>query len=149
MADSAITLHPLNDIGRGSTAPLTQARNAHCFGITDYTGSAPAKRRPKDGDDAISSRTGTPSHVPRDLLVVGCRKKVVLYGAGKSGLREAWVSAFFIMQDSAELAGTTPTAFASEDHHPILRFVVLVDAPSGVCSSDVLFDIDGDSAHTP
>jgi hypothetical protein len=76
--DQTVSLHKLdNPATKGNTKALTQARYAQAFAATTYL--APGKA---DGD-------ATPSKVKRDLLVVGCSKKAVVYGAG-ARLGEAW-----------------------------------------------------------
>lgn len=78
MADSSVTLYKLeHPTAKGSSITLSQARYAQAFGVTTYL--AP---QPSDGDS-------TPTKTSRDLLVIGCSKKVVVYGAG-SRLGEAW-----------------------------------------------------------
>ncbi|WVQ77396.1 hypothetical protein IAR50_007081 [Cryptococcus sp. DSM 104548] len=74
LSDSVVTLYSLPDLTK-SAPTLSQARTVHAFSITTYT-----PKRPKDG----------PPQEQRDVLVVGCRKKVVVYGAGARGLNEAW-----------------------------------------------------------
>lgn len=74
--DTVVTLYPL-DFGKGSLA-LSAARYAHAFATSSYS----SNKASKDGNG--------PSTVRRDLLVVGCRKKVVLYGAGKT-FKDPWV----------------------------------------------------------
>lgn len=76
--DSSVTLYKLeHPTAKGSSITLSQARYAQAFGVTTYL--AP---QPSDGDS-------TPTKVQRDLLVIGCSKKVVVYGAG-ARLGEAW-----------------------------------------------------------
>lgn len=65
-------------MGKGCTTTLSQARTPHAFAATTYFAPSSAT---EDG--------GTPGKVSKDLLVIGCRKKVVVYGAGKN-LGEAW-----------------------------------------------------------
>lgn len=74
-----MTLHKLSNLmGKGCTTTLSQARTPHAFAATTYFAPSPATQ---DG--------GTPGKVSKDLLVIGCRKKVLVYGAGKN-LGEAW-----------------------------------------------------------
>ena len=61
---------------------LSQARTAHCFEIASYT--ATLKQNSKNDPDISEAE----SQVKRDMLVVGCRKKVVVYGTGKSGIKD-------------------------------------------------------------
>lgn len=71
---------------------LTQARYAHSFAITSYT--AAITKKPNKGEtinEGSKAQDGITETVKRDLLVVGCRKKVLVYGAGRSGLKDAWV----------------------------------------------------------
>lgn len=63
---------------------LSQARTAHCFEIASYT--ATLKPKPNNKDDG--NRAEDERRVERDLLVVGCRKKVVVYGTGKGGIKD-------------------------------------------------------------
>lgn len=77
-----MTLHKLDNLmGKGCTTTLSQARTPHAFATTTYFAPAPALAAAADG--------GTPAKVSRDLLVIGCRKKVLVYGAGRT-LGEAW-----------------------------------------------------------
>lgn len=74
-----MTLHKLGNLmGKGCTTTLSQARTPHAIATTTYFAPGSAK---EDG--------GTPGKVSKDLLVIGCRKKVLVYGAGKH-LGEAW-----------------------------------------------------------
>ncbi|ORY29789.1 hypothetical protein BCR39DRAFT_588162 [Naematelia encephala] len=82
LSDSVVTLYSLSDLGKAGGSILSQARNAHAFAITSYTPSF-ARRKPATDDTQVGE-------VRKDLLVVGCRKKVVVFGAGKGGLKEAW-----------------------------------------------------------
>ncbi|WVQ78836.1 hypothetical protein IAT38_000927 [Cryptococcus sp. DSM 104549] len=77
LADSTVTLYALPDIAKTGSTTLSQARTAHSFAITTFTNKG---RKGESNDNG-----GV-----KDLLVVGCRKKVVVYGAGKGGMKEAW-----------------------------------------------------------
>ena len=66
---------------------LAQARTAHCFDIASYTTTV--KSKPSKGDLTASQPEST--KVRRDMLVVGCRKRVVVYGPGKSGYKDGLV----------------------------------------------------------
>ncbi|TYJ56256.1 hypothetical protein B9479_003101 [Cryptococcus floricola] len=74
LSDTVVTLYSLPDLTK-SAPTLSQARTVHAFSITTYT----PKRRKDE-----------PPQEQRDLLVVGCRKKVVVFGAGERGLNEGW-----------------------------------------------------------
>lgn len=63
---------------------LSQARTAHCFEIASYT----ATLKSKNGKNDSNADSEGESQVKRDMLVVGCRKKVVVYGTGKSGIKD-------------------------------------------------------------
>lgn len=77
--DSTVTLHKLENLStKGYTTTLSQARYAQSFATTTYL----APRKAVEGE-------ATPTKVSRDLLVIGCSKKVVVYGGG-SRLGEAW-----------------------------------------------------------
>nr|ODN85587.1 hypothetical protein L203_04837 [Cryptococcus depauperatus CBS 7841] len=67
LSDATVTLYDLDSLEK-STITLLQARTVYSFATVVY-------RR-----------------LERlcDLLVVGCRKKVVVYGAGRDGLKEGW-----------------------------------------------------------
>ncbi|WVQ65020.1 uncharacterized protein L199_003190 [Kwoniella botswanensis] len=78
LSDTVVTLYSLPDIPKKGSIALNQARSAHCFANTVYTTSK-GKKADSDGKNEL-----------RELLVVGCRKKVVVYGAGKEGLKEGW-----------------------------------------------------------
>ncbi|CAK9785513.1 hypothetical protein CC85DRAFT_286680 [Cutaneotrichosporon oleaginosum] len=79
LSDQTVSLHKLdNPATKGNTKALIQARYAQALAATTYM----APGTPSEGDS-------TPSKVKRDLLVVGCSKKVVVYGAG-TRLGEAW-----------------------------------------------------------
>ncbi|OCF40067.1 hypothetical protein I317_06142 [Kwoniella heveanensis CBS 569] len=83
LSDTLVTLYPLNDISKTKATTLTQARSAHTFATTTF---APRSKKSDTGNDG-----GDPEPAkPRDLLVVGCRKKVAVFGAGKGGLKDAW-----------------------------------------------------------
>ena len=83
-----VILYSLPDLARSSATTLSQARNAHTFAVTTYTPIASKKGQA----DLSKGDGGEAEKVTKDLLVVGCRKKVVVYGAGRGGLKEAWVS---------------------------------------------------------
>ncbi|BEI93846.1 uncharacterized protein CcaverHIS019_0603050 [Cutaneotrichosporon cavernicola] len=74
--DQTVSLYKLDHPSRAKV--LTQARYAQAFAATTYM--APGK--PSEG-------SATAAKTRRDLLVVGCSKKVVVYGAG-ARLGEAW-----------------------------------------------------------
>lgn len=61
---------------------LSQARTAHCFEIASFT----ATLRPKNSKDEPNQ--DDESKIKRDMLVVGCRKKVVVYRTGKGGMKD-------------------------------------------------------------
>lgn len=67
---------------------LSQARTAHCFEIASYTATV----KPKKSKTDPSAPVGPDTQVKRDLLVVGCRKKVVVYGLGRGGIKDGVVS---------------------------------------------------------
>ncbi|WWC68549.1 uncharacterized protein I206_102478 [Kwoniella pini CBS 10737] len=77
LSDTVVTLYSLPELTKKGSIVLNQARSAHCFAHTKYSTQG------KKGE----SSTGISS---KELLVVGCRKKVVVYGAGKGGLKEGW-----------------------------------------------------------
>lgn len=85
--DTVVSLYTLPDIGKPTL--LSAARNAHAFAISSYQYESPRPNKAKG--DAGSSEPGEKQK--RDLVVVGCRKKVVVYGAGKT-LNDPWVSCF-------------------------------------------------------
>ena len=76
--DTIVTVWPLPELSK-ALITLTAARTAHAFGIHSYLPAKNAKSTP----DSEPQQT--------DLLVVGCRKKVVIYGAGKT-FKDHWVS---------------------------------------------------------
>ncbi|KAK8861657.1 hypothetical protein IAR55_002480 [Kwoniella newhampshirensis] len=78
LSDSTVTLYPLPHLGKTGTSTLSQARSAHTFAVTSYS---PSKGKNFDSDGGEGTR---------DLLLVGCRKKVVVYGAGKQGFKDPW-----------------------------------------------------------
>ncbi|OCF75081.1 hypothetical protein I204_03930 [Kwoniella mangroviensis CBS 8886] len=78
LSDTVVTLYSLPDLPKKGSIVLNQARSAHCFANTVYTTSK-GKKADSDAKNAV-----------RELLVVGCRKKVVVYGVGKEGLKEGW-----------------------------------------------------------
>lgn len=96
-----MTLYNLaNPTAKGASTVLTQARTAHGFAITTYFAPAAAHVAPStDASAAAAASAGTeapapsgtssPIKVARDLLVIGCRKKVCVYGAGRV-LGEVW-----------------------------------------------------------
>jgi hypothetical protein len=94
MIDGNATLYTLPDLPKTGTTVLTQARNAHGFAITTYASGSTGRKRTKD--DRASDAATDQLLVARDLLVVGCRKKVVVFGAGKAGFSDAWVSTYLI-----------------------------------------------------
>ena len=74
-----MTLYALdNPTAKGSSTVLSQARTAHAIAVTTYFALQPSA----EGETS-------PAKVARDLLVVGCRKKVCVYGAGRV-LGEVW-----------------------------------------------------------
>ncbi|WRT65779.1 uncharacterized protein IL334_002728 [Kwoniella shivajii] len=79
LSDTIVTLYSLPDLPKKGSIVLSQARSAHCFASTSY----PVKGKKTDTSDG---------NLTKELLVVGCRKKVVVYGAGKGGLKEGWES---------------------------------------------------------
>jgi hypothetical protein len=85
IVDTVVSLYALPDIGKPTL--LSAARNAHAFAISAFQYEAPRSKKAKSG--AESSEVGEKKK--RDLVVIGCRKKVVVYGAGKS-LTDPWVN---------------------------------------------------------
>nr|XP_018264809.1 uncharacterized protein I303_02989 [Kwoniella dejecticola CBS 10117]OBR86967.1 hypothetical protein I303_02989 [Kwoniella dejecticola CBS 10117] len=79
LSDTVVTLYSLPDLPKKSSIVLNQARSAHCFAHTTYL----PKGLKKSSDSTLDNGM-------KDLLVVGCRKKVVVYGTGKGGLKEGW-----------------------------------------------------------
>lgn len=88
VTESTITLYALADFGKTGSLVLAQARTAHCFDIASY--ATTVKPKPNKGEPDASQLES--KKVKRDMLVVGCRKKVVIYGLGKSGFKEGLVS---------------------------------------------------------
>lgn len=80
--DSTVTLHSPPDMSKKAIVSLSQARTAHCFEIASCT--ATLKKNSKNGPPDSEAENA----VKRDMLVVGCRKKVVVYGTGKSGIKD-------------------------------------------------------------
>jgi len=86
-------LYSLPDLPKSSTTILSQARNAHTFAITPFTSTLAKKKSQANLNIEESAKdVEDDEKVTKDLLVVGCRKKVVVYGAGRGGLKDAWVS---------------------------------------------------------
>lgn len=83
--DSLVTLYPLTELATAKGRALTQARNAHAFAISFFDPSSVKGKRNETADGGENAEL-------RDLLVVGCRKKVVVIGGGKNGLKDSWVS---------------------------------------------------------
>jgi D-arabinose 5-phosphate isomerase GutQ len=83
-----VTLHALPDMNKSGVVTFSQARTAHCFETASYT----ATIKPKRSKGEVDTPSQGDTQVKRDLLVVGCRKKVVVYGLGKSGMKEGVVS---------------------------------------------------------
>ena len=75
-------------MAKSGTTTLAQARTAHCFDIASYTTTAKSKA----GKDDVGPSSGGNQKVSRGVLVVGCRKKVLVYGLGKKGFKEGLVS---------------------------------------------------------
>ena len=69
---------------------LGQARTAHCFDIASYTTTS--KVKPAKGGAKESQSQPETTKIKRDMLIVGCRKKVVVYGLGRSGFKDGLVS---------------------------------------------------------
>ncbi|WVW80239.1 hypothetical protein I302_102217 [Kwoniella bestiolae CBS 10118] len=82
LSDTVVTLYSLPDLPKKGSIVLNQARSAHCFANTTYTSSS-SKGKKADSSDPSTKEI-------RELLIVGCRKKVVVYGASKEGLKEGW-----------------------------------------------------------
>jgi hypothetical protein len=82
--DSTVTALQLPDLPRNSVITLSQARNAHCFAISSFIRNA---RRSGSG----SSKDVSGDQTLKDLLIVGCRKKVVVYGSERPGLKDPYV----------------------------------------------------------
>ncbi|WWC88076.1 uncharacterized protein L201_002980 [Kwoniella dendrophila CBS 6074] len=80
LSDTVVTLYSLPDLPKKGSTILNQARSAHCFANTVYTTNKGKK----------TDSTATVDNGVKELLIVGCRKKVVVYGAGKGGLKEGW-----------------------------------------------------------
>lgn len=72
---------------------MSQARNAHAFVIVSYDPSSTKGKRTASTDSTSTGAEGVSKEGMRDLLLIGCRKKVVVFGGGKGGLKDAWVSA--------------------------------------------------------
>ncbi|KAK4684616.1 Vam6/Vps39-like protein vacuolar protein sorting-associated protein 39, partial [Tremellales sp. Uapishka_1] len=95
--DSLVTLFPLADLAKPAPTVLPQARNAHAFAITSYVSSTPSRKKSRNDlktGKSNADETPSPTKEIRDLMIVGCRKKVVVYGAGKGGIKEGWVRSF-------------------------------------------------------
>ena len=80
-----MTLHSLPDLPNKGIVTLSQARTAHCFEIASYTTTLKTKKSKSD----LTSNTEGETQVKRDLLVVGCRKKVVVYGS-RGGIKDGF-----------------------------------------------------------
>jgi hypothetical protein len=121
-----ITLYSLPDLPKSSANVLSQARNAHTFAITSYTATISKKKSQAD------LKSGEGKKIRRDLLVVACRKKVVVYGAGRGGLKEGWVS----VSSSSSLvetdvdAGHVPSTLTSTCHLPFRPFFFHYTSPT-------------------
>ncbi|GMK59883.1 hypothetical protein CspeluHIS016_0901000 [Cutaneotrichosporon spelunceum] len=76
LTDQTVSLYKLDHPSRPKV--LTQARYAQAIAVTTYM--APGKP---------SEANATPAKTRRDLLIIGCSKKVVVYGGG-ARLGEAW-----------------------------------------------------------
>lgn len=65
---------------------LSQAKNAHSFSISTYD-PAQAKGKGKSGSEAVKGGEEV------DFLIIGCRKKVVVYPRINPGFKglECWV----------------------------------------------------------
>ena len=108
-----VTTHALPDLQKSTVETLTQARTVHAFAITTYT-----RASSKDKHDVEDSTIRNANK--RDLLVIGCRKKVVVYGAGKGGMKDAWVSTRFLLLNKADaLLGAVITTFSSTCYIPL------------------------------
>lgn len=83
--DTVVSLYTLPDVGKPTL--LSAARNAHAFAVSSFQYEATRSKKAKS--EAESNIAGAKQK--RDLVVVGCRKKVVVYGAGKA-LTDPWVS---------------------------------------------------------
>jgi hypothetical protein len=83
-----VTLHSIPDMTKKGIVTLSQSRTAHCFDIASYRSTLHSKKSKNDlgADDEGETK------VKKDLLVVGCRKKVVVYGLGKGGMKDGLVS---------------------------------------------------------
>ncbi|EIW66424.1 hypothetical protein TREMEDRAFT_70067 [Tremella mesenterica DSM 1558] len=85
LSESVITLYSLPNLEKGSSSVLAQARSAHCFSITSYA----SINKTKSLKSVRSEDVGKEDKSVGDVLIVGCRKKVVVYGFGR-GYKEGW-----------------------------------------------------------
>jgi len=87
IVDTVVSLYGLPDLGKPTI--LAAARNAHAFAVTSYT---PVTKVSKSQNAAVvgGEEAVAKASVRRDLIVIGCRKKVLVYGAGKS-IKDPWV----------------------------------------------------------
>lgn len=84
IADTVVSLYSLPDIGKPSL--LSAARNAHHFAVSAFQYEQPKSKKARG-----EATPGAEEKQKRDLVVIGCRKKVVVYGAGKT-MTDPWVS---------------------------------------------------------
>jgi hypothetical protein len=79
---------------------LSQARNAHTLTVTSFDPSAAKGKRSVSIEPPLPGARGTEAKEQWDLLVIGCRKKVVVFGGGINGLKDAWVSSATTIADT-------------------------------------------------
>jgi len=118
---------------------LIQARSAHTFAITSYT---PALTRKTTSQ--IDLRKEDEERKRKDVLVVGCRKKVVVYGVGRGGFKDGWVGIWGSdgwMQNSCQHVGLLPSPLASTYHLPIHPFFIYLVPLTKYCLPSLLSPI--------
>lgn len=125
MEDSAVTVYRLPDLAKSGTTTLAQAGTAHCFEIASYTSTQKPSTNEAETDPGSEGQK-----TKKDLLVVGCRKKVVVYGLGKAGYKDGLVSRS--SRGCSLRPGIGTTSFASDDCHTLQLEC------SGCCASVVL-----------
>jgi len=83
-----VSFYGLPELGKPTV--LAAARNAHAFAVSSYNPVLKATKAQTEEDGSVKTAAR------KDLVIIGCRKKVLVYGAGKS-FRDPWVSVQFLL----------------------------------------------------
>lgn len=91
MSDGVVTVYPLESPSTSKGKVTGQARNAHTFAIVQYDPSTSKGKRSQDG---ASAKVAASAEGLAEMVIIGCRKKVVVLSGIRPGFKDAWVCDF-------------------------------------------------------